>query len=83
LILSTTSRLALRATFNADELSQMPIRERNTGPGFQIAFKSNRAPFVGEFNDNVNRPRTYLAVWAQLPALCSACRVGTSEVMPV
>jgi hypothetical protein len=49
-----------RSAFNADELSQMPIRERNTRPGFQIALKGNGAPLVGEFNDDIDGPRPVL-----------------------
>lgn len=39
------------------ELSQMPIRERNTRPGFQITFKGNSATLVGEFDHDIDRPR--------------------------
>ena len=40
------------------QLSQMPIGERNTRAGFQIALKGNRAPLVGKFNDHIDRPWT-------------------------
>jgi hypothetical protein len=38
----------------------MPIGERNARPGFQIALKGNGAPLIGEFNDDVDGPRTIL-----------------------
>ena len=41
-------------------LSQMTMCERNTGSGFQVAFKGDSTTLVAEFNDNINRPRTML-----------------------
>ena len=43
-----------------NELSQMPIGERDTGPGFQVALESGGATLVGEFNHDINRPRPML-----------------------
>ena len=42
------------------ELAQVPLRECHAGPGFQIAFESNRACFVRELDDNVDGLRAVL-----------------------
>ena len=41
------TQFAVRAAVNLDELSQMPIGERNTGPGFQVALEGEGAALVG------------------------------------
>ena len=35
-------------------LSQMPLRERNTGSGFQITFESQSPSLVCEFDHNID-----------------------------
>ena len=34
----------------------MPLGERNARPGFQIAFKGDGAPLVGELNNDIDGP---------------------------
>ena len=38
----------------------MPLGERNTRPGFQVALKRERTSFIGKFDDDVDNPRPIL-----------------------
>ena len=38
----------------------MPLGERNTRPGFQVALKRECTSFIGKFDDDVDNPRPIL-----------------------
>ena len=57
-------------------LSQMSLGERNTRPGFQIAFEGKSPPLVGTLNHDINGPRTMLGrvITTACVVLAMSCR---------
>jgi hypothetical protein len=43
-----------------DPLSQVPLGKGNTRPGLQVALESDGTTLVGEFEDEIDPPRTVL-----------------------
>jgi hypothetical protein len=65
----------------------MPFRKRPTGPRFQVPFKCNRVPFVGELDRNIQFP------WSTFCGVCTPAGVmpgkallgitGQTDIVPV
>ena len=72
-----------RARCRTAHPSEMTLGERAPRPGFQVTLESNCTLCVGEFHNDRDVPWSAARRMDRPPALCTASRAGTSEVIPV